>query len=105
MWDLSHCRLKWILTIVQLNRFQEPGSQGLLCDLLWADPITNYGHETEPSHNGTVPPGTSFLPNATRGCSYFYTYASFPPLTTSSLNIPTDTMPYASSSSATTSSP
>ncbi|KAF5340239.1 hypothetical protein D9611_007793 [Ephemerocybe angulata] len=57
-----------------LNRFQEPGSQGLLCDLLWADPVTNYGHETEPSHHAPLAPGTSFIPNATRGCSYFYTY-------------------------------
>ncbi|RXW22783.1 hypothetical protein EST38_g3094 [Candolleomyces aberdarensis] len=58
-----------------MNRFQEPGSQGLLCDLLWADPITNYGHETEHSHTGApLPATTSFIPNATRGCSFFYTY-------------------------------
>lgn len=57
-----------------MNRFCEPGSQGLLCDLLWADPITNYGHETEPSHQAPLPSNTSFIPNATRGCSYFYTY-------------------------------
>ncbi|KAH6904161.1 serine/threonine-protein phosphatase 2B catalytic subunit [Coprinopsis sp. MPI-PUGE-AT-0042] len=61
--------------LASMNRFQEPGSQGLLCDLLWADPITNYGHETEPAQNGQVlPAGTSFVPNATRGCSFFYTY-------------------------------
>jgi serine/threonine-protein phosphatase 2B catalytic subunit len=28
----------------QINRFQEPGSYGLLCDLLWADPVPNFGH-------------------------------------------------------------
>ncbi|TFK21382.1 serine/threonine-protein phosphatase 2B catalytic subunit [Coprinopsis marcescibilis] len=61
--------------LATMNRFQEPGSQGLLCDLLWADPITNYGHETEPSQSGpALAQGTSFIPNATRGCSYFYTY-------------------------------
>jgi serine/threonine-protein phosphatase 2B catalytic subunit len=57
--------------ILSLDRFQEPGSDGLLCDLIWADPITNFGHETE-TGNG-VAPGTQFQHNATRGCSYFYT--------------------------------
>ncbi|KAF9450401.1 Metallo-dependent phosphatase [Macrolepiota fuliginosa MF-IS2] len=53
----------------RMNRFQEPGSRGLLCDLLWADPIQAFGNE-----EGVVPPGSKFLPNATRGCSYYYTY-------------------------------
>lgn len=57
--------------LTTINRFQEPGSHGLLCDLLWADPITNFGHENETAHG--VVPGTLFLNNATRGCSYFYT--------------------------------
>ena len=30
---------------IQLDRFQEPGSNGLLCDLLWADPLSTSGHE------------------------------------------------------------
>ena len=57
--------------IATLDRFQEPGSHGLLCDLLWADPITNFGQETENGHG--VAPGTKFVHNGTRGCSYFYT--------------------------------
>jgi serine/threonine-protein phosphatase 2B catalytic subunit len=58
----------------QLNRFQEPGSHGLLCDLLWADPIANYGHEHENSvHGPGLKPGTMFEHNATRGCSYYFT--------------------------------
>jgi serine/threonine-protein phosphatase 2B catalytic subunit len=57
--------------ILTIDRFQEPGSHGLLCDLLWADPITNFGHETETGHG--VAPGTHFQHNATRGCSFFYT--------------------------------
>ncbi|KAF8811200.1 Metallo-dependent phosphatase [Phlegmacium glaucopus] len=58
--------------LTTLNRFQEPGSHGLLCDLLWADPITNFGHENETGQG--VPAGTQFLNNATRGCSFFYTF-------------------------------
>ncbi|KAG6867773.1 hypothetical protein C0993_011258 [Termitomyces sp. T159_Od127] len=53
----------------KLNRFQEPGSHGLLCDLLWADPIANYD-ELDPSKL----PKEAFLHNDTRGCSYYFTY-------------------------------
>ena len=54
--------------ILSIDRFQEPGSHGLLCDLLWSDPITNFGNETD-----GVAPGTLFQHNGTRGCSFFYT--------------------------------
>jgi serine/threonine-protein phosphatase 2B catalytic subunit len=58
----------------QMNRFMEPGNDGLLCDLLWCDPIANFGRENEPSAQGPgFRPGTLFLPNATRGCSYYFT--------------------------------
>ncbi|PFH49596.1 hypothetical protein AMATHDRAFT_62805 [Amanita thiersii Skay4041] len=64
-----------LIRFLQLNRFQEPGSFGLLCDLLWSDPIPTYGHEQEPSAHGPgIPPGTLFLPNTTRGCSFTFTY-------------------------------
>lgn len=53
---------------IQMDRFREPGSHGLLCDLLWSDPISNFGNE-----QGSVPPGSTFLPNSTRGCSFYYT--------------------------------
>lgn len=42
------------------DRFQEPPKRGLMCDLLWSDPTTNYG---EDKHE-------SFTMNMSRGCSY-----------------------------------
>ena len=51
----------------------EPPSHGLLCDLLWSDPFTNFGNEQEAGPNGIVAAGQSFLHNPARGCSFFYT--------------------------------
>ncbi|KAJ1981099.1 3',5'-cyclic-nucleotide phosphodiesterase (PDEase) (3':5'-CNP) [Dimargaris xerosporica] len=51
--------------IRNLDRFQEPPHHGLMCDLLWADPIEDFGHELTTS---------SFTHNTARGCSYFYTF-------------------------------
>ncbi|TFY75508.1 hypothetical protein EWM64_g8504 [Hericium alpestre] len=66
--------LNTLADIERMNRFEEPASFGLLCDLLWADPIPNFGHENEPSvHGPGLPPGRLWEHNGTRGCSYFYT--------------------------------
>ncbi|PCH41912.1 Metallo-dependent phosphatase [Wolfiporia cocos MD-104 SS10] len=62
--------------IVNLNRFMEPASHGLLCDLLWADPMPNFGHEQEPTPERPhgVPVGQTFETNHARGCSFYFTY-------------------------------
>jgi len=67
--------LNTISDIDRINRFQEPGSFGLLCDMLWSDPVPNFGHENEPSaHPSPVAPGQMWGHNSTRGCSYYFTY-------------------------------
>lgn len=48
-----------------LNRFREPPTHGLMCDLLWADPLEDFGAEKT---------NESFIHNHVRGCSYFFTY-------------------------------
>ncbi len=62
-----------------------------MCDLLWADPAEDYGNEkgtltlvatrrmsvpAKSSASPNVSSGSLYLPNGTRGCSYFYTYAA-----------------------------
>ncbi|OAA61391.1 serine/threonine-protein phosphatase 2B catalytic subunit [Cordyceps fumosorosea ARSEF 2679] len=49
----------------KLDRFREPPTQGLMADLLWADPAEDFGEETNTDF---------FRHNDVRGCSYFYTY-------------------------------
>jgi len=47
-----------------LDRFREPPTHGLMCDLLWSDPIEGFGEERTPQN---------FVHNHVRGCSFFYT--------------------------------
>lgn len=54
--------------LVKINRFREPPTKGLLCDLLWADPHEEFGEEPDKK--------ATFVPNSVRGCSYFYTYSA-----------------------------
>jgi len=48
-----------------INRFREPPTHGLMCDLLWADPLEEFGQEKT---------NDMFIHNHVRGCSYFFSY-------------------------------
>jgi len=54
-----------VLTILQLDRFREPPTHGLMCDILWADPLEEFGQEKTSEY---------FIHNHVRGCSYFFSY-------------------------------
>ncbi|PSK76911.1 hypothetical protein CJJ07_003232 [Candidozyma auris] len=57
--------LKSLDDLVRLDRFREPPTRGLMCDLLWADPIEDYDEDNIDQ---------SFMRNTVRGCSYAFTY-------------------------------
>ncbi|KAH8913922.1 Metallo-dependent phosphatase, partial [Atractiella rhizophila] len=50
--------------IRKIDRFREPPTQGIMCDILWSDPIEDFGSPDHQDH---------FVHNHVRGCSYFYT--------------------------------
>ncbi|KAM0130599.1 hypothetical protein ACHAPC_001628 [Botrytis cinerea] len=48
-----------------IDRFREPPTHGLMCDILWADPLEEFGQEKTSEF---------FIHNHVRGCSYFFSY-------------------------------
>ncbi|KAH9452608.1 hypothetical protein MJO28_008487 [Puccinia striiformis f. sp. tritici] len=48
-----------------VNRFREPPTHGLMCDILWADPLEDFGSEKA---------AEGFVHNHVRGCSFFFSY-------------------------------
>ncbi|KAF8468135.1 Metallo-dependent phosphatase-like protein [Kalaharituber pfeilii] len=51
--------------IKTIDRFREPPTHGLMCDILWADPLEEFGQEKTSDF---------FVHNHVRGCSYFFSY-------------------------------
>jgi serine/threonine-protein phosphatase 2B catalytic subunit len=49
----------------KIDRFREPPTHGLMCDILWADPLEEFGQEKT---------NDFFVHNHVRGCSYFFSY-------------------------------
>jgi len=54
--------------IKKIDRFKEPPAFGSMCDLLWSDPLEDFGNEKSGVEH--------FTHNSVRGCSYFYSYAA-----------------------------
>ncbi|KAG7217300.1 hypothetical protein INR49_027844 [Caranx melampygus] len=53
---------------IELDRFKEPPAFGPMCDLLWSDPLEDFGNEKTQEY---------FSHNTVRGCSYFYSYRMY----------------------------
>lgn len=57
--------LKTLDDLLKIDRFKEPPTKGLVCDLLWADPVEDYDDDSIDQ---------LFVRNTVRGCSYAFTY-------------------------------
>ncbi|ELP86656.1 serine/threonine protein phosphatase 2B catalytic subunit, putative [Entamoeba invadens IP1] len=59
--------------INNIFRFQEPPNEGLFCDILWADPVTDKFLDEKPKFKQHFDKIT-FLENKERNCSYLFGY-------------------------------
>ncbi|KAJ3335850.1 3',5'-cyclic-nucleotide phosphodiesterase (PDEase) (3':5'-CNP) [Gonapodya sp. JEL0774] len=55
----------------EIDRFREPPTHGLFCDILWSDPLEDYDRPRPGSG-----PDEFFVHNDQRGCSYYYNYGA-----------------------------
>lgn len=62
-WWNTNLNIYWMKNPQQLDRFKEPPAYGAMCDLLWSDPLEDFGNEKNSDF---------FSHNSVRGCSYFY---------------------------------
>ncbi|XP_055922452.1 serine/threonine-protein phosphatase 2B catalytic subunit 1-like isoform X2 [Eupeodes corollae] len=53
--------------IRKLDRFREPPAYGPMCDILWSDPLEDFGNEKNSEF---------YSHNSVRGCSYFFSYGA-----------------------------
>ncbi|KAG1887694.1 Metallo-dependent phosphatase-like protein [Suillus subluteus] len=58
-------KLNTLDDIRAIDRFREPPTHGLACDILWSDTVEDFRQEKM---------NESFVLNHVRGCSYFFTY-------------------------------
>lgn len=62
--------------IQELDRFQEPGKSGALCDLLWSDPLEEDTADGLSESDLKEWYEVKYVENATRGCGYIFGYAA-----------------------------
>lgn len=60
--------LNSVQDVNRINRFREIPSRGLMCDLVWADPIETYDEDADDTTMD------KFIPNTVRGCSFAFNY-------------------------------
>mmetsp|Transcript_53619 Transcript_53619/g.149173 ORF Transcript_53619/g.149173 Transcript_53619/m.149173 type:complete len:567 (-) Transcript_53619:131-1831(-) len=54
----------------EIDRLQEPPREGMMCDLIWSDPLDVEDDERHDRKKKAM--SKHFVPNETRGCSYFF---------------------------------
>ncbi len=79
----SFCCLNFIFSelldlsqINEIDRFVEPPGEGLLCDLLWSDPIDETTGEGLDANEMLEWDSVDYVPNPDRGCSWVFGYSA-----------------------------